>query len=60
MLSRRLCAAKVSSQVPCCHYDEKMNSYVSLSRTAEQNHNLATRSSIRIRIFYCKIALRNI
>ena len=58
MLSSCLRAAKVSSKVPFCDYDEETNSYVSLSRTAERNRHFATRSRYTYRIFYRKIAPR--
>ena len=44
MLSSCLCAAKVSSKVPFCDYDEETNSYVSPSRMAERNRHFATPS----------------
>ena len=56
MLSSCLRAAKVSSKVPSCDYDEETNSYVSLSRTAERNRHFATRSRYTYPIFYRKIA----
>ena len=59
MLSSCLRAAKVSSKVPFCDYDEETNSYVSLSRTAECNRHFATWSRYTYRIFYRKIAPHN-
>ena len=41
MLSSCLRAAKVSSKVPFCDYDEEKH-YVSLPRMAERNRHLAT------------------
>ena len=51
MLSSCLRAAKVSSKVPFCDYDEETNSYVSLSRTAERNRHFATDRGIRTGYF---------
>ena len=50
MLSSCLRAAKVTSKVPSCDYDEETNSCVSLSRTAECNRHFATRSRYTYRI----------
>ena len=44
VLSSCLRAAKGSSKVPFCDYDEETSSYVSLSRTAEHNWHFATQS----------------